>query len=134
MPLPSGVAARAANNVAGKEGGGDIVSSKRSLALEQAIRDLRTENKRLRAGSVNPAPYPPWAEVKGGGLPIKGKGKGKVKGKRPGPSMPPTLIGKAFQTAGGEPICFQFNLQSGCSLASPGGRCPRGFHVCAEPG
>eukprot|EP00972_Heterocapsa_arctica_P001783 254566-Heterocapsa_arctica.AAC.1 len=62
MPLPSGVAARLANNVAGKEGGGDIVSSKRSLALEQAIRDLRTGNKRLRSGSVNPPPYPvPWA-------------------------------------------------------------------------
>eukprot|EP00972_Heterocapsa_arctica_P084913 12508822-Heterocapsa_arctica.AAC.1 len=48
--------------------------------------------------------------------------------------MPPTLIGKAFQTAGGEPIYFQFNLQTGCTQAPPGGRCPRGFHVCAEPG
>jgi len=33
----------------------------------------------------------------------------------------------------GEPICFNYNIR-GCPNAAAGGRWPRGWHVCAEPG
>ena len=67
-----------------------------------------------------------------GGKAAKGKGKGA--GKRESP-MPPGLEGKCHRTAAGDPICFNYNLPSGCQHSvAAGGRCPRGFHVCAEPG
>ena len=55
----------------------------------------------------------------------KGAGKGK--------SNFQLLEGKLKMTAANEPICFNFNLR-GCPNAKPGERCPRGWHVCAEPG
>ena len=30
----------------------------------------------------------------------------------------------------GVPICFKFNIDGSCSAAPPGGRCPRGRHIC----
>ncbi len=48
-------------------------------------------------------------------------------------AMPNTLRGKSVRMAAGERICFAYNL-GGCSLAPPGGKCPKGLHVCAEPG
>ena len=61
--------------------------------------------------------------------------KGKGRGGKPvkGPRVPPQLVGKHSKTANGEPICFNYNI-NGCSRAPPGGRCDRGWHVCAEPG
>lgn len=35
--------------------------------------------------------------------------------------------------AGGKHVCFAYNLE-GCPNASPGDRCRRGWHLCAEPG
>ena len=112
----------------------DGVSPSSKRALEQAIKDLRAENKRLR--SVH-AQAPGGGGGGKGGQPGNGKGSGK-KGAGRGsgkPRVPAPLIGKAFQTAEGEPICFAFNLPGGCpSQAAPGSQCPRGKHVCAEPG
>ena len=45
--------------------------------------------------------------------------------------MPEGLRGKAAKTASGESICSGFNLGT---CAVKGLRCPRGLHVCAEPG
>jgi hypothetical protein len=110
-------------------------------ALEQAVRDLRAENKRLRmqAPRANASSSNAHNQSKGGGA-AKGAGRGgKGQGKGAGnpsrgPRMPPSLVGKSFQTAHGEPICFAFNLPSGCSQAKPGSRCQKGLHICAEPG
>lgn len=46
------------------------------------------------------------------------------------PMMPRELAGMAARTAAGKPICFAFNMQSGCSS---GKECKRGLHVCARP-
>ena len=111
----------------------EAASQGNKRSLEQAIRDLKAENKRLRASHVPSPPGGGGGGHKGGG----GKGSGK---KGPGrgtgkPRVPAALIGKSFQTPAGEPICFAFNLPSGCSTQVPaGGSCPRGMHVCAEPG
>ena len=63
----------------------------------------------------------------------KGKGKGKNKRGR-GPNIPRGLIGKALQTKAGERLCWSFNLGQGCKEAKAGEKCPRGLHLCAEPG
>lgn len=59
----------------------------------------------------------------------KGKGKGK-KGKSP--PIPMGLRGKWHRAASGEPLCFAYNL-GGCDLAGDGMKCPKGWHLCAEP-
>ena len=51
-----------------------------------------------------------------------------------GGNVPPGLRGKRTRTDNREPLCFNYNLPKGCSLAAPGQRCPRGWHLCAEPG
>ena len=65
----------------------------------------------------------------------KSKGKGKGKKQSKGPATPQELRGKWHKTPAGDAICFAYNCKSGCSDTStqPGGRCPRGLHVCAEP-
>lgn len=66
----------------------------------------------------------------------KGKSKGKGKGKASAPSMPQELRGKWYKTAAGEPLCFGYNLHSGCNhskTVKDGERCPKGWHLCCEP-
>ena len=58
-----------------------------------------------------------------------GRGKGKFDRNR---NRPQAMEGKARSTANGDPICFAYNLQ-GCNQAKPGERCPRGWHLCADP-
>jgi len=128
MPLPG------RGGVSGSSDEGTAGAGKRSL--ERTVQELRAENKRLRAaagsaGSASYTPSPSGGKGKGAGR--KG-GKSQGKGKFRGPNMPPVLVGKAWQTAAGDPICFKFNMPEGCNQASPGGRCSRGLHVCAEPG
>ena len=119
-----------------KAGGGAPASSAGGGGKRANDSSLAAENKRLKAE---------LAQVKasmgnaGGSQAPRGKGKGRGK-KGAGtysdtyrPKMPPGLVGKAYRTSGGDPICFSFNL-GGCSGASAGGRCPKGYHVCAEPG
>lgn len=63
-------------------------------------------------------------DVKGGNP--EGKGKGK--------KIPAELRGKWYKTAKGEPLCFGFNCASCCpNKVAPGEKCPRGWHLCAEP-
>ena len=70
----------------------------------------------------------------GGGSSVVSKPPVSAKGQGRGPRMPKELVGKAFVTASGKPICFGFNLVSGCKLSEPGKACPKGMHVCCEPG
>jgi len=71
-----------------------------------------------------------------------GKGSGKKGGGKGGKdstigrgtSLPLSLVGKVSRTAAGEPICYDYNLEHGCSQAKPGERCSKGWHVCMEPG
>lgn len=51
-----------------------------------------------------------------------------------GPRAPKELIGKSWSTARGKRLCWDFNLAKGCELAKPGQACPKGLHLCAEPG
>jgi hypothetical protein len=69
---------------------------------------------------------------KGKGQKAKGKGKGE-KGKSKGKSgpMPHALIGCKSKTADGSRICFDFNLQGGCSREVSNGKCSAGAHACA---
>ena len=66
----------------------------------------------------------------------KGKGKGKHKGKRNRPlsdfMSDFEARGNVRKTKHGDPICFNYNLPTGCTAASPGQRCPKGLHVCAS--
>ena len=50
-----------------------------------------------------------------------------------GPKMPRELIGKQAKTSSGEVFCFAYNL-GGCPNAGDGEKCPRGWHLCMEPG
>ena len=65
-----------------------------------------------------------------------GKGKGGDKKRRgtkgKGGNFPEELRNKNTKTSKGEPICFNFNLPVGCALASPGQRCPKGWHVTMD--
>lgn len=63
-----------------------------------------------------------------------GNPKGKGKGKKKNPPVPAELRGKWYKTSKGEPLCFGFNCASGCpNKVAPGEKCPRGWHLCAEP-
>ena len=44
------------------------------------------------------------------------------------------LLGEVWTTARGKRLCWDFNLAKGCDLAKPGQACPKGLHLCAEPG
>ena len=125
MPLPGGTSSKTQNP--SNSGGRTDTNPKKRSPLEQSNADLKAEIKRLKAarnGAADKAPD-------GGGGGGKGGGKGK-KGRSP--KVPSGLVGKNFQTSQGEPICFAYNLSNGCDQAKAGGRCPRGLHVCAEPG
>ena len=67
--------------------------------------------------------------------PIKGKGgpKGRA-GKSRGPNIPAGLINKALETPQKQRLCWAFNLPNGCNKAKAGESCPKGIHLCAEPG
>jgi hypothetical protein len=98
----------------------------------QSKRAKKRANAKAKQVEAQRYETPSWTTPKGKG---KGKGKGKDKGKRQwAPRMPPQLIGKAHETAAGEAICFDCNLPQGCSKAAWGQKCPKGLHVCCEPG
>ena len=125
MPLPGGASSKAQNP--SDSGGRKDTNPKKRSPLEQSNADLKAEIKQLKAarnGAADKAPD-------GGGGGGKGGGKGK-KGRSP--KVPSGVVGKNFQTSHGEPICFAHDLSNGCDQAKAGGRCPRGPHVCAEPG
>ena len=65
----------------------------------------------------------PWIKSKGG----KSGAKGKMR-------VPQHIfkMGGTANNPAGEPICFSYNSQSGCSEAADGARCRRGHHICAK--
>jgi hypothetical protein len=107
---------------------------KKRSSLEQANKDLRNENKRLRTAARSDSSHTHGHSGSGKGGKGSGKSGSKGQGKQRRPTMPPALSGKNFQSESGEPICFAFNLPNGCTQAKPGARCNRGLHICAEPG
>ncbi len=94
----------------------------RSARLQATIAKLQADLREAKSANTQSA-------TKGGYRSDNPKGKGRGSG----PVMPKGLIGKARTTEDGRPICFNFNLD-GCPNAQRGDRCPRGYHVCAEPG
>ena len=65
----------------------------------------------------------------------KGKKQGgKAKGTGKGTPRPAELMDCVTSTAGGDPICFAFNLDGCSSGIAAGARCPKGWHMCAKPG
>lgn len=67
---------------------------------------------------------------KGGKKGNKGKGSQKqARAKR----MPQELVG-CVSEINEEPICYGFNMRSGCALAQAGQWCQRGWHLCCLPG
>ena len=130
MPLPGAPPGRTATSDDVTGSSSDRRDAKR---LHQSVQDLRAENKRLRLQSASSSSY---SHQPSGGKGSKGggRGKGRDKGSNRAIRMPTPLIGKSNLTPAGEPICFSYNLAIGCTQASPGAKCPRGWHVCAEPG
>ena len=50
-----------------------------------------------------------------------------------GPTLPLELVqAKAVLNFPKGRICFDWNLD-GCKNAGPGGKCPKGWHVCCHP-
>ena len=84
------------------------------------VRALREQVQNLRLGSGAAAASSP----KGG---RKGGGKGSAR-------MPAALIGKSASLPDGRRICFAYNMSGGCAAAPSGAECPKGWHVCCEPG
>ena len=68
-----------------------------------------------------------------------GKGNGSAgkapKGKAGGSArLPAPLVGMASFLPDGRRLCYGFNMPSGCSLATEGAECPKGWRLCMEPG
>ena len=49
-------------------------------------------------------------------------------------NTPAPLKDKQHQTSAGKPLCWNFNLERGCSEAKAGACCKKGYHLCMEPG
>ncbi len=62
----------------------------------------------------------------------KGDAKGQ-KGDKKDSRMPAELRGMSSTNENGENLCYAYNLE-GCTAAEPGGRCNRGWHLCARTG
>ena len=64
----------------------------------------------------------------------KGRGKGKGrKGAGYTPSAPAELIGCKSHTRLGKALCYDFNMERGCSRAVKNNACEKGLHYCAWP-
>ena len=124
QPLPSG--AKRSYEDDKKDGEDDEMTVRQKRKRSQAKR--QAEAKAAAIAFLQDRQYPD-PQGKAGG---KGKNKGKDKGKSKGSSyLPPELKvdGARAKDDEGVPICFSFNLR-GCEGAKPGGRCPKGRHVC----
>jgi hypothetical protein len=121
------------------------------LPLEEAIKNIRKETRFLcltmQLMDIGTVPLsrpfftlaegetevPPKADrVKGGGKGAKGvKG---VKKELKGVKMPALLKGMHSKTKDGEPLCFGWNLPTGCpSNVAAGKKCSKGWHFCCFP-
>ena len=91
--------------------------------LKQAEQQIAGQKRRLE-GAGQPA-----QPQRGGGRQRRG---GPEKKQQSGFISDWIAKGLAVKTKDGEPICFNFNMSGGCSAASLGQRCPKGWHVCAK--
>ena len=92
--------------------------------LKQTEEQLRGTKRRLEAAMQS------QGSRKGGG---KGSKRGSPGGRqREHRNHVAVMAGMATKTKDNESICFNYNLAHGCTLAQPGQRCPRGWHVCAK--
>jgi hypothetical protein len=118
---------------ANKQGGAP--QSSNDSGLKRRAENLAAEVKRLKSQLALQKGAPSQGSSSAG--PSKGKGRRKGNGSSNDqyrPKMPAGLLNKAYRSPAGENLCFAFNLPGGCSGAGPGGKCPRGVHLCAEPG
>ena len=124
LPSPSGSA--------GSHGEGDASGLTRRLEnrLKQAEQTIAAQKRRLDGiSSHGGGGGPPRAKAKAN----KGNGKGKAKGD--GKFAEYRELGYSMKHGSTHvPICFGYNLPSGCSAASAGQKCQRGWHICGAPG
>ena len=85
-----------------------------------------------KSQAPRPGPYSLSSTPRQSGAFSAGKGKGKGKKGKASPPMPQALRNKWHRTGNGDPLCFAYNL-GGCNAAKDGERCPKGWHLCAEP-
>ena len=93
--------------------------------LRRELNETRAECKRLRSFSGNREKS--RSPVRARGKPAAKRGAGSFR-----PGVPKELQTKVTRTESGEPLCFGYNID-GCDKAAPGARCPKGWHICAEP-
>ena len=97
--------------------------SSRSRSRRRRITEEQESNRQRNASDGRAKK--PKSKAKG-----QSKGRGKSSSKGPAPFNPATETGR---TADGFAICYAYNT-NGCSLAAPGERCIKGFHVCWKIG
>ena len=121
-----------------------------TLPMDEAIRNLEndpqftffllplpTAHKRVLDESYERPAKSAVRSASSGAKGSSGKGGGKSKKTKqwkPPKGMPQELTSKQSSTKAGKRICWAFNLECGCDQAKPGEECPRGLHVCMEPG
>ena len=89
------------------------------------------------SGSTGPSNKPKNTGGKGSPFPVQKpwlKNKGGKQGSKTKMRVPHHIfkLGGTASNPSGEPICFAFNSNGGCSEAADGARCKRGHHICAK--
>ena len=82
-------------------------------------------------------PQQPWSSGKGAVATTQKpwlKQKGGKKGGKSKQRVPSHIfkLGGTASNPEGEPICFGFNWEGGCSEAADGAKCRRGLHICSK--
>ena len=112
LPAPVGGVKRAAEDWSSGAEGGLSRNQRRKKNLAKRAAEAASKEKEKEY-------YHGW-----------GSGWGKSKGKAA--AMPSAL--RASNTTAvdehGTPICFKFNIDGSCNAAPPGGKCPKGRHIC----
>ena len=132
-PLPRGTSSSSSASPASSSfsGPSDSALAKQNQKLANSVSQLRNEIANLKRKSNSEPEHRPNKTRRGTANRPNNDDKGKGKGTG---SVPQGLIGKRTKTDAGDSLCYNFNLPKGCSLAPPGSRCQRGWHLCAEPG
>ena len=132
LPLPGGTSSSSPSSTVAvyqhQPQGPDRVVRRLENELKQARLQIAGQKRRLGVPSGG------GGGGGGGGRNKKGKGNGKGKGDKGGSIFMADFVnnGNVARTKSNDPICFNYNLASGCTLASPGQRCPKGLHVCSS--
>ena len=114
---------RAASAVSGAAQALSKQTVKNQKIIDNQQLQINNLKRKLEAGSA-------WQPQKG----PKGGGKGNKKGTKGGNVIrSPAEWGDLPSTMpDGTRICFAYNKQSGCPLASPGQSCFKGIHLCPK--